>query len=201
MEREEGITLKLTPYGDNKAIITVFTKYSSLISLMINTSRKKKFPAIASLFCLGEFIYEKKRGEIFLCREASVIEEHSFLRKRLESLTSAGVMAQAILNSHLPYKKSYETYLLFKKYLSKIEEFDNPAVLSCSFLLKLLLHEGVFNPEVFDFQELGQNFTLSEKEMFFTLALAKSFSELKKISFSPEFEAKAKSFFKFILTI
>jgi len=194
MERQEGITLRSTPYDDKRVILTVFTESSSIISLMINVSHKKRTAAL-SLFCLSEFVYEKKRGEIFSCLEVSVLNEHLFLRKKLEYLQSAGIMARAILSSQLPHKRSADIYLLFKRYLAKMAEFQDPFIVSSSFLLKILLYEGLFNPEHTQNEAHTSNFTEKDKEKLFSLALVKSFSELKNIELTPDLSKKVNIFF------
>ena len=54
-------------------------------------------------------------------------------------------MAKAILDSQLQGKNAPHLYTLLKRYLQKIPKIKSQKSLLISFLLKVLLHEGILN--------------------------------------------------------
>lgn len=211
-EKTQGVTLQSIPFEEKARIITVFTKENGLISLIIKGISQKK-PSLITLcnpFCLADFIYLKGRSDIFFLKDATILNEHLFLRKNLEYISSAYSMAKAILDSQLPHKPSPDLFLLFLKYLEKIPSFASQENLVCSFLLKLLNHEGLIHLKKTcnicekeasllykgeslcpDHQiEHVQNFNLQEFKTLLDLAFTKNFSDLEKIEQHPGLKEK-----------
>ena len=147
MEKTEGITLQSIPYKERQRIVTIFTKKNGIISIIIKnlSSKKPKFFSLNSPFCLAEFIYKTGRSNIHFLKDATILNEHLFLRKDLEFINSAYLMTKAILDSQLQGKNAPHLYTLLKRYLQKIPKIKSQKSLLISFLLKVLLHEGILN--------------------------------------------------------
>lgn len=138
-EKKQGVVLQAIPYLDKGRILKVFSRESGMVSLM---AKKKTLPSLAP-FCIAEFVYKTRQSDLGMLIDASLIDSLVDLRKSYEILTTAGSMAQDLLRSQLPGKASPGLYDLLCSYFKKLPEFHNPDVLSASFQLKLLLHDGL----------------------------------------------------------
>jgi DNA repair protein RecO (recombination protein O) len=217
-EKTQGITLQAIPYQERQRIITVFTQDKGLISLIIKGLSQKK-PSLLSLstpFCLADFVYLKGRSDIYFLKDATVLCEHLFLRKDLDFITSAYAMAKALLDSQLLHKPAPELFMLFLKYLEKIPSFPSQEVLVGSFLLKLLIHEGLINLKktcnvcekkaslLYNGESLCSshqiehvhNFSPKEFDVILNLAFIKNFSELELVESIPGLREKILKVFK-----
>ena len=69
--KEEGITLQSIPYKEKTRIVTVFTKNSGIVSIIIkNLSIKKpNFFAINNPFCISNLVCQKGRSDIYLLKD------------------------------------------------------------------------------------------------------------------------------------
>jgi DNA repair protein RecO (recombination protein O) len=212
MEKTEGVTLKAVPYKDGEKILSVFSKENGLATFIIKKLSLKKPELLngANLFCLSEFVYLKGQREIYFLKDLTLLNSHLFLREDLSYIEQAALMARALCDSQLPNKKAPELYELFKKYLLKIPEFKNELTLAYSFILKLLLHEGLLHltgscsrcpkqtASLFQGEPLCQdhapayalNFIPEEIELLKILAYSRSFSELKNLTFPVFFKEK-----------
>src|SRR3990167_5842046 len=186
-EKTEGICLQETPYLEKGKILKVFTKESGLLSVM-----EKRKASHLTPFCLGEWVLRKGRSEIYTLIEGSLLDPFLHLRNSYETLVRAGQLTQDLLRSQLPGKSAPSLYLLFLSYLKKLGQFQNPALLSTSFQLKLLLHEGLFLLEPQSFPQ----FSLQDWEVIFPLCYAPTFTELSRIPLSPSLEEKINAFFQ-----
>ncbi len=146
-EKTEGIALKTVPYKDGQKILTIFAEKRGLTTLLVKRLSLKRMHLFSgtNLFSLSEFVYFKGKSDIYYLQDLSLIREHSFLREELNYIEQAALMARALLDSQLPNKKAPALYALFKKYILKIPAFKNELTLSYSFMLKLLIHEGLLH--------------------------------------------------------
>ncbi|MBN1914435.1 MAG: DNA repair protein RecO [Parachlamydiales bacterium] len=141
--KTEGITLQSTPFREKQRLIIIFTPYMGLLSCIVPIMpTRSDLLSISSGFCLSEFIYKKGRSDLLSLVEASIIEEHFFLRQNLSSLEAAAFMGKMILHTQPPPKISPAIYKLFKKFLQKLHQSKVPRILALSFSLKVLQHEG-----------------------------------------------------------
>lgn len=131
-----GLLLQSIPYLGKSQILKIFTEESGLISLMA-----KNIPFAP--FCVAEWVYRKTQGEIFNLIEGSLIDSLIGLRQSYAALMAAGSMARDLLKTQWPAKASPRLYNLAHVYFRHAPLFENPAILSMSFRLKLLLHEGL----------------------------------------------------------
>lgn len=141
----EGIILRVIPFRDYDQILSIFTSEAGLIKVLYKGSRGKRKKA--QNFCMPltkvEVIYREKNGEIFSCHEMNLIESFSFLRKELLFLEVACDLLQVIQNSQFLGKAAPQLYALLCFYLKKIPQTPCPWILSASFRLKLLKHDGL----------------------------------------------------------
>lgn len=144
-EKAQGVVLRAFDYKDRQRIITLFTQEAGVISLIIKGISKKSYRTLALSTPLSEVevLFTKGRSELFRFVDGTLLNEHLFLRQQYAFLQTAGVLAQAILQSQLPGKPSPALYQLFLAFLKQVPNFKNPLALLCSFRLKLLKHEGL----------------------------------------------------------
>ena len=146
-EHVEGIILRATPFKDRDRIVTLFTPQMGMISLLakkISTSEKM---ALLSPFSRIEAFYFKKKSDLCLLKDGTLLDDHLFLREKWNYLEIAGKMAQTLLHSQLPGKASPLLYALFRVCLKQLPYFEDPFSLLFFFYLKLLTHEGILSWE------------------------------------------------------
>lgn len=143
--KTEGIILRATPFRDYDHILTVFTPDAGLIKLMIYGSRSKRrgMQSLCMPLTKVEAVYQERQGEIFTCKELSLIDSYPYLRQELKFLETACDFLQAVNCSQLAGKPAPLLYLLLSRFLEKIPESLNPFVLLACFRIKILIHEGL----------------------------------------------------------
>jgi len=141
----EGIILRVIPFRDYDQILTLFTPHAGIIKVLYKGSRSKRrgVQGLCIPLTKVEVVYREKRGEIFSCHEITLVDSFSFLRKELLHLEVGCDLLQVILTSQLVGKASPRLYALLCFYLEKIPQTYNPWVLTVSFRLKLLRHDGL----------------------------------------------------------
>jgi len=144
--RSEGIVLSTLKFQERDQIVTLYSEQEGMVRLFIKGAynRRKREMQMAP-FMQGEFVYTKGRGELFQCREFSLIHAHWGLRKSLECLEAAADLAKILLFSQALMNPSPLLYQLFACYLRGIESFPSPHILTASFRLKILRLEGLFS--------------------------------------------------------
>ena len=214
-EKTTTITLKVIPYRDNSKILRVLTEDDGIISVMVSGISKKKMylNQVCSLFTISEMVLKKRKTDLYFLKDASVLDNNLHLREKLSYLKEAGSMIVAIMNSHFFQKKSKNIFILLKTYLKKIS--INPEAVSLSFLLKILLNEGLINPKescnrcpspalFFDRGEplceahatsFSHKFTIDEYKTLLVLSLSRSFSIFKDLEITSALKEKTKIFF------
>ncbi|MFY7842539.1 MAG: DNA repair protein RecO [Rhabdochlamydiaceae bacterium] len=174
----EGIVLNSFDYKEKERIVSLFTEKYGLLNLIIKrlSAQKSEGLMLSDLFSCGDFWIIKTKSGLYQLYQASIINDHGFLRKKFIYLKTAGGMGQAILASQWPEKPTPELYFLFKRYLLQIDRLENEKALLASFYLKLLFHEGTFNWDQAD------SFRTEEIRQLKYLEGMKKFSDLKDIS-------------------
>ncbi len=217
-ERCEGIVLRSIDFKERQKIVTVFTREKGLLSVIIKgiSYKKSHLVALSSLFCEGEFIFRRTRGDIGVFLDGSIIEESLFLREDYTYLQTAGSLAKAVLHSQMPQKPAPLLFELLKAYIKQIKNID-PHLLLASYYLKLLQHEGLFNwnstcsicqKSPANFLENGDNlcsehasmnarsFSKEEAELVGKLSSLRKFGELAEVKASFDFYKKIENYFK-----
>lgn len=205
-EKSLGLLLQVIPYLGRERILKVFTQEGGLITLM------SKKPTHSSLipFCIAEWVYKKRSGDIYPLIDGSLFDPLLSLRQSYTTLTTAGSIAQDLLRSQLPAKGARELYSLLCSYFGRLSTFENPSILAASFRLKLLLHEGLLALRSSctmcheEASVLAQGESLCEAHapliaLFFSknewqtlhqLTFAKRFSLLQRVELSPSLAEK-----------
>ncbi|MBM3183769.1 MAG: DNA repair protein RecO [Chlamydiae bacterium] len=209
--KNQGVLLHAIPYLGHGRILKVFTK-DGLITLI---GKSKKF-ATLSPFCIGEWVYKKQKSELFSLTEYSMEHPLLDLRASYTTLTSAISIAEALLSSQLPLKPAPHLYLLLCSYLKNLPRFRTPEILSLSFRMKLLLHEGLIDLRLkCKFcEELGAclqdgetvcqlhkekraiDFSLDEWQIVQIMTLTKNFADLINMDWPPNLKPKIDALFQ-----
>ena len=175
-EISEAIVLRSLPFKERERLLTLFSQKQGLLSLIIKkiSSSSLNLFTLSSPFCCAEYHFSKRNSDIFSFIDATVCDEHLFLREKYSHLETASAFAEAILSSQLPHKSTPALYALLKQFLRQIPHFEDPRPLIASFYLKVLKHEGIINIQELPLpQELAKN-----------LLEARQFSSLKEIQLS-----------------
>jgi DNA repair protein RecO (recombination protein O) len=191
--RTEGIVLQALTFKEHDRILTIFSEKEGLIKLMVKgaLSRRTHFGAPTHPLTLSEFMYVKRAGEIWTCKEVSLLSSQVRLRERLDIIEAAGEIAHILLATQLLHQPTPLLYLLCKTFLEKLPHAAYPATLAASFRLKLLRHEGEFCLET-----LQHTYHLSEEELYSVanLAFNRSFDELSSHALTPALSQKIRQF-------
>lgn len=176
--REEGIVLRSVDYRDTEKIVTIFTKNEGRVELIVkglkaNQTEKR---ALCSPLSCSEFVYTSGRTELCRLIDITSIDPFLALREKLSFLQEAGRMTRALLTSQLPGKASPLLYALFRSYLGALPSFPAPEVVSASFQLKLLRHEGILHLS---------SFSKGDQELLQLLAFATNLPLLRSLSPPP----------------
>lgn len=177
----EGIVLQAIPFRDYDQIATVFSDTQGIITLILKQARRAKkglSKAVYPLTC-AEFIYREGKSEIMTCSEMTVLDLFLPLREKLTALEAACEMLKALQKSQHPGISSPLLYQLLKTYLKIIGSDENVNVFVASFFLKILMHDGLWDPEN---NQIPDHLFLSEEERshFNFLATCRAGSALSK---------------------
>lgn len=211
--KSEGVVLHAIDYRDSDLIATVFSQQEGMIKLLCRRARSKKGSSIQAL-SEAEFVYLKGRSEIYTCQETAIISHHISLRSNYSRLTAAFDIAKVLMSSQEASAPAPQLYQLLASYLRQLGKSDNSRALAASFRLKLLRHDGLFQPMTHCatcqtplegyFLHAGESFcnshrppyaiaiTPSEAAAIETLALGRSFSAIAALTVTAELEAKIK---------
>ncbi len=200
-EKEEAIVLNSLEFKERSRIITLFTKTSGVISLIVKTISSKKRPLfnLTTPLCRGEFLYRLGKNTLHKFLDGTIIDMHLPLRKSYDHLEAAGYLIQAIKKSQLPEKPAPKLYNLCSSYLKHLPEFKEPKILAASFYLKILKHEGLIalapkgqscNKENFS------NFTPPEWNELLVLSEARTFADLQTVDLSSPLFTKIEQLFE-----
>lgn len=164
-EKTQGILLQLTPYLGRKKILKVFTRDSGLISLFAKSTH-------LSPFCIAEWVYHKGVKEIYSLKDTTLLDPLLPLRDSYATLSAAGSMAQDLLRTQFPDKKTPELFDLACLYLKHLP--SNPTIFAASFRLKLLFYEGLLSTTP------APSFTPTEWETVTLLAFSRKLSLIQE---------------------
>jgi len=213
----QAITLQSTLYKDKHAILKLFTEKEGVISVMLYGLSPKKpiLFSLASPITRSQVTYKRTSKDICQLIDAQVTVSNLPFRKDLSTLRSASLMIKALLLSQLPHKKAKKLFSLCVSYLDKMPTVDHAPNLAASFLLKLLLHEGLLkisptcnhceNPSVTieSGESLCHRHMTSSKNLFsseelsqlFTLAYSRQYDDLFKKKLNAEMLDRVKKIF------
>lgn len=217
----EGIVLRATPYRDYDQIVTLFTATAGLLKIICYGSRsqKSKWRSLCQPLTHVELLYREKRGEIFECRDLSLIDSQDALKQEFQYIEAACDLLQALYSTQMLGKEAPQLYALLIFYLKKIPLIEDPWILALSFRLKLLKYEGLLNcPFICQHCQLSLFragyfsesdwycvedkrgdalfFSEEELELIYLLALCQKYADLTLIVLPKELKAKILRFFQ-----
>lgn len=170
MQKTEAVVLHSLNFMDHDRILTVFSLDFGLVKFIVKNA--KRFPSsVFSPFSLCELVLIPSSGDLWRCRELSLLNGRLALRDQLSFLQAGSEMIQALFKTQMPHNPAPELYQLFNLYLDRLPDAKNPFVLSNSFKLKMLRHEGFFHNS-------DDSFSIEEKPLIHLLAYGRSFQEL-----------------------
>lgn len=197
IHRSEGVILKAAPFRDYDQILTVFTLDCGVAQFLVKgASRPKRYSNVSPTPLMhAEFVYTQGRSDLWQCQEMPLINAHLKLRQSLPALEAACDMAHAILLSQMPHIAAPNLFHLFNSYLTKIPDVQDPFLLSASFQLKILRHDGLLNIDCVESQH-GQRFTEEESMWITILAFCRSYSEIAHHTMPSHIRVMVDRFFK-----
>jgi DNA repair protein RecO (recombination protein O) len=215
----EGIVLKSVPFQDYDRILTVFSPHAGIIKFIIKGANKPTSSAYpVNLLTRAEFVYSKSNSDLCKCSEVSVMNHHLSIRNSYERLEAACDMSKSILSTQFQNAPAEALYELYLRYLENIATIADPQLLSASFRLKVLRHEGLFEigetchvcqTPLETFHMAGEGtfckqhappqqivFNANEILIVAQLAYCKNFSQLAKIELSSSLKHKIEDLFQ-----
>lgn len=193
----QGIIVRAVPYQDYHRIITLFTPDKGLLSLFVKGAFKKGSGSSSTPLATVEVTYQEKTSGLHSCQEIDPLDMRLAIRQNLPTLEAACHMLRTVQQSQAPEKPAPLLYQLLLFYLGKLPHTPCPPVLSTSFLLKTLRHEGLLT---FPFT-LPPNISFDETEHALTtvLALCDTHSQLIPLEVSPAYQNKIERLFAHLL--
>lgn len=163
----EAVILQSLDFQEHDRILTLFTRNEGLIKLIVKGSAAKQKSWLAPLSS-AEFIYSKGKSDLYKCQEISMGNPFPSLRHSFSVLESASDMLQAILVSQFPANPAPLLYDLLLWSFNKLPLARDPYLMSVSFRLKLLRHDGLWqlNTSCSACSILASNICLSAGETF-----------------------------------
>ncbi|VHO03922.1 DNA repair protein RecO [Candidatus Rhabdochlamydia sp. T3358] len=217
-EKTEGIVLRSLPYQDKNRIVTVFTNCYGILQFIIKGISAKRTDklALSSPLCQGEYLFYRGKSSLMHFVDGSVLSEHLQLRTKMQHIQAAANLVQIILTSQLPDKPAPKVYQFFYKCLRAIPYFEDTAVLTNSFCIKLLKQEGLLALQPFCSQckkeamalhhgesfcsfhapKFSYKFSQEQWDILLTLAYATTFSQLQNLVSSEYLNEKINQVFQ-----
>jgi len=146
-QKTQGIILHLIPYRDADQIAILFTEDVGLMKIMCYGSRsqKSKWRGLCRSLTQVEIIFREKNSEIFECKDLTLIDSYDNLKQDYNRMEAACDCMYALNRSQMPGREAHKLYALLIYYLRKIPCITDPWILSLSFRLKLLRHDGLLD--------------------------------------------------------
>lgn len=144
-QRTEGLILRAISYRDFDQILTLFTADAGLLKIMCYGSRsqRSKWRGLCQPLTRVELVYREKQGEIFECRDITLVDSHDSLKQEFRHMEAACDLLQALSFSQMPGKEAPQLYASLILLLKKIPLQADPWIPAICFRLKLLKHEGL----------------------------------------------------------
>lgn len=219
LHHTEGIVIQAVAFRDYDQIVTLFTPDNGLVKAILKGSNRKgrKSGGPCSPLTRIELSWTDGKGEIGRGEEFFTTHHYAALRQNLVLLEAGCDLLRAIQQSQFVGKASPDLYKLLLYYLDKLSTSPDPAVVTASFRLKLLKHEGLLSIpfHCFACQEplkdafyhsgavfcakhrppMGILLSMDETTLMESLANCQSYSSLVKIILTPSLSKKITTFF------
>ncbi len=144
IHKVEGIILRNQPFRSSSLIVTFFTREAGKIRGVAKGVHRERENRQAGfeIFTLAEFIfYEKKRSDLHLISDATILESNDVLRVRLESIAYGSYFCELVdelTEVQDPHPRIFDFLQTAHKYLPVI----SPERLTLIFTVKLLGEMG-----------------------------------------------------------
>ncbi len=189
MIETKAIVLNSTPFEESGKILTLLTKDFGMVSAVIKTIPDKRLDLVQASTPLfsGLFHLRKGRTDLFKIFEASALHYHHIIKQDLTRLKCSIDMMKVIIQTQIKNKPIPLLYQLLTSFLIELEKSKNPELITSTFFLKFLRHEGLLNLDYFcDNTDLNieklEHLALSLKfEEMYVIDLTKN--EIEKIKF------------------
>lgn len=144
IQTTEGIVLRVIPFRDYDQIATLFTPDLGVIKIVLRKAggSTKSGRRVCMPLSKVEIAYRESNREIFSCYGMCQLESFLSLRRNFSFLKVGCDLLQVVLDSQFIGKEAADLYALLDYYLKRVAGVANPWVLSSSFRLKVLKHEG-----------------------------------------------------------
>jgi DNA repair protein RecO (recombination protein O) len=145
--KDEGIVLKTIKLGEADRIVTIFTRSLGKVRAVAKGVRKTKsrFGGRLEPFTRVNLMAYQGRSGLDTITSVDVIESFSELRKNLDGLTTAAVLAEVVEKITPDREKALPTYALLVEGMRALD--DRKSAIVPAFLIKLLAVSG-FSPEL-----------------------------------------------------
>lgn len=145
--KTEGLLLQTLPYLATHRILKVLTP-EGLVSMMAKfaASRKGAWQALTTPFVFAQWVYQPGNRELVSLVDGTLLEDFSSIKRSFDTLSCAGQIAQALLQTQLPGKRAEIPLALALASFRKISLFQHPKTLVSAFRLRLLAYEGLLDP-------------------------------------------------------
>lgn len=216
----EAVVLRTTPYRDSDQIVTLFTANAGLIKILCYGSRnqKSKWRSLCDPLKRLEVVYREKAGEIFECRDLSLIDSYDSIKKHFRHIEAACDLLNALFISQMPGREAPDLFTLLTFFLKKIPEIENPWILAITFRLKLLKYEGLLTCPFFcqecrepllqngyfsegrwlcakDRHSISLHFSGQELQLLYRLVSSQKYGNLVDVPLTIDLKAKIDRFF------
>lgn len=140
----EGIVITETPYGENSKIVNILTKEKGLVGVMCNNVKSLKNPLRTKTqkFTYANFHINYNENKLSKLIDVDIIDNLSNIKNDIELISYAQYINEL---TYQVYKQSEseEIYNLYISILLKINQKQNPLILTNILELKYLDYLGV----------------------------------------------------------
>ncbi|WP_010270252.1 DNA repair protein RecO [Paenibacillus senegalensis] len=143
--RTEGIVIRAIDYGESNKIVSLFTRTSGKISLMVRGAKKvrSRHSAIVQLFTHGDFVIYKGAGMGNL-NHAEIIHSYREIREDLHKAAYAAYLMELIERLSTEGEANVTLFEQLLAALDAIKEGKDAAIVTHIMELKLLALAGYY---------------------------------------------------------
>jgi len=136
--KTRGIIARRADYGESNAMLTVFSRELGVISVCAYGVRsgKSKLKAATQMFCLGDFVLNKKNGDIYRVESVEIVESFYPLCEDFEKLSLANYLMDLCMDVYSDSDANVMSLLLNTLYVLAYRDTD-PDLIKSVFELKL----------------------------------------------------------------
>jgi DNA repair protein RecO (recombination protein O) len=169
-----GVVLKTMPFKESSLIVSVFTKKSGKVKLLVKGCRrpKSKLCGTMELFNQAEIIYYKKESkDLYTLSDATVIDHYGKIRGDNNKVGAAMVLCE-FFDKTLPLEETdVNAYAHLNDYLNKLAESDVSIIkpLALCYLLIVLAGAG-FKPHLDNCVRCHTSINYNNKKIDFSIS-------------------------------